>query len=129
MLDIILTYEQMFRRYIVNQSEYILKNLKNDIIKDEDKLNKIAEFFRVFGDRGRISILYSLFDEPLCVNDIAEKTGLSPSLVSHQLRVLRQNHLVKYEKQGKLSMYELDDAHVSDMIETAFGHLSHRGEF
>ena len=106
-----------------------MRDKKSKLIKDEDTLNKIAEFFRVFGDRGRLSILYSLFDEPMCVNDISEKTGLSPSLVSHQLRVLRQSHLVKYERKGKLSIYELDDEHVSDMIETAFGHLSHRGEF
>ncbi len=106
-----------------------MKEKKHQIIKDVATLNKIAEFFRVFGDRGRLSILYSLFDESLCVNDISEKTGLSPSLVSHQLRVLRQSHLVKYEKRGKLSIYELDDEHVAVLIETAFGHLSHRGEF
>ncbi len=106
-----------------------MKSIKHRIIKEEDTLNKIAEFFKVFGDRGRLSILYSLFDEPLCVNSISEKTGLSPSLVSHQLRILRQSHLVKYERQGKHSIYELDDEHVADMIETAFGHLKHRGEF
>ncbi|MCK5129736.1 MAG: helix-turn-helix transcriptional regulator [Clostridiales bacterium] len=96
--------------------------------KDDDKLKRIAEFFKVLGDGGRLSILYTLANEELCVNGIAEKTGLSPSLVSHQLRVLRQSHLVKYERQGKKSIYKLDDEHVAEMIETAYGHLQHRGE-
>jgi len=106
-----------------------MDKVKHQIIKDEDILQSIAEFFKVFGDRGRLSILYSLFNEELCVSDIALKTGLSPSLVSHQLRVLRQSHLVKYVKEGKHSIYKLDDEHVADMIETAYGHLKHRGEF
>lgn len=105
-----------------------MRENKHHIIKDDETLNKIAEFFKVFGEKGRLSILYSLFEESLCVNDISEKTGLSPSLVSHQLRVLRQSHIVKYERQGKHSIYQLDDEHVADMIETAYGHLKHRGE-
>ena len=119
----------MFRCLAKNLQENVVKNQKANIVKDENKLNRIAEFFRVFGDRGRLSILYSLFGEPLCVNDIAERTGLSPSLVSHQLRILRQSHLVRFEKDGKMSIYHLDDEHVADMIETAYGHLNHRGEF
>ncbi len=106
-----------------------MKEKKDQIIKEVKKINKLAEFFKVFGDGGRILILYSLLDEPMCVGDISDKTGLSPSLVSHQLRVLRHSHLVKYEKQGKHSIYQLDDEHVSEIIAIAYEHLQHRGEF
>ena len=105
-----------------------MKKDMHNIITNRDTLHRIAEFFKVLGEGGRLSILYCLANEELCVNDIAEKTNLSPSLVSHQLRVLRQSHLVKFERHGKLSIYKLDDEHVADMIETAYGHLKHRGE-
>ncbi len=105
-----------------------MKKEKVNIKTDDDTLQRVAEFFKVFGDKGRLSILYALFDKELYVNEIAEITKISPSLVSHQLRVLRQNHLVRYQKKGKLSIYRLDDDHVSSMIKTAYGHLEHRGE-
>ncbi len=105
-----------------------MKEEKIQILTDEIKLHKLAELFRVFGDRSRLSILYCLIDEPMCVCDISEKTGLSQSLVSHQLRVLRQSNLVRYEKQGKHSIYQLDDEHVSEIIAIAYNHLNHRGE-
>ena len=38
----------------------------------EDELFDLAELFKVFGDTTRIKILYVLFEEELCVCDIAE---------------------------------------------------------
>lgn len=104
-----------------------IKTLETE--KEDNTLQTIAEFFKVLGDKGRLTILYSLIKGELCVSEIAAKTGLSPSLVSHQLRVLRQSHLVKYERRGKQSIYKLDDNHVSSLIEVAYEHLEHRGEF
>lgn len=100
-----------------------------EIEKEDNALQTIAEFFKVLGDKGRLTILYSLIKGELCVSEIAANTGLSPSLVSHQLRVLRQSHLVKYERRGKQSIYKLDDNHVSSLIAVAYEHLEHRGEF
>lgn len=100
-----------------------------EIEKEDNTLQTIAEFFKVLGDKGRLTILYSLIKGELCVSEIAANTGLSPSLVSHQLRVLRQSHLVKYERRGKQSIYKLDDNHVSSLIAVAYEHLEHRGEF
>jgi ArsR family transcriptional regulator len=95
---------------------------------DDDNLQTIGDFFKVLADKGRLTILYSLIEGELCVSEIAARTGLSPSLVSHQLRVLRHSHLVKYERRGKQSIYKLDDEHVSMLIEVAYEHLEHRGE-
>lgn len=43
--------------------------------------------------------IWRTFGEPLCVGDIAERVGLSPSLVSHHLRVLRAARFLRARKQ------------------------------
>ena len=73
----------------------------NDKMPDEDKLYDLAEIFKVFGDSTRIKILYALFEAELCVCDMAQLLGLSQTAVSHQLRVLKANKLVRFRREGK----------------------------
>ena len=51
---------------------------------------------------------------------------MTKSAVSHQLKVLKDNKLVNYRKKGKNVIYELDDEHISIIIETAEIHLKAR---
>lgn len=93
-----------------------------------DTVIRLAEQFRLFGDPGRVRILWSLSQGPMCVCDLAQLLGSSQSAVSHQLRLLRQARLVKYEKQGKSSVYMLDDEHVWQIIRLGLNHvLEERG--
>lgn len=73
-----------------------------DKMPDEDMLYDLAELFKVFGDSTRIRILYALFEQELCVCDIAGILGLTQTAVSHQLRVLKANKLVKARRDGKI---------------------------
>ena len=86
---------------------------------------EVADFFKVFGDSTRIKILYILLDKPLCVGDIAAILNLEQSAVSHQLRVLRQNKLVKATKEGKTVIYSLDDMHIEAVLNQGFEHVLH----
>ena len=63
-------------------------------------IHEMAEFFKIFGDGTRIRILQTLREGEKNVGDLAEVREMSQSAVSHQLRVLRQNALVKYRKEG-----------------------------
>ena len=63
-------------------------------------IHEMAEFFKIFGDGTRIRILQTLLEGEKNVGDLAEVLEMSQSAVSHQLRVLRQNDLVKYRKEG-----------------------------
>ena len=65
----------------------------------------------------------SCLRKPLAVSDIAEKLGLSVSLVSHHLRLLKGARLVRAERQGKQIFYEADDAHVRCMVEDMVVHV------
>lgn len=87
-------------------------------------LYDLSDFFKVFGDSTRLGILLALDRTPLCVCDIAEVLGMTKSAVSHQLKVLRQNDLVRYKKEGKNVIYSLADDHVKDIIERALEHIN-----
>ena len=90
---------------------------------DDEILYDLAELFKVFGDSTRIKILYSMFENELCVNDIARLLNLSQSSVSHQLRILKTSKLVKFRREGKSIFYSLDDEHVRSIISMGMEHV------
>ena len=90
---------------------------------DENTLYDLAEFFKIFGDSTRIRILYALFERELCVCDIAGLLNLTQTAVSHQLRILKANKLVKARRDGKTIFYSLDDKHVHDILDMGIEHL------
>ena len=90
---------------------------------DEDTLYELTELFRIFGDSTRIRILYVLFESEMCVCDIAQLLGMTQNAVSHQLRILKNNKLVKFRREGKTVFYALDDDHVRSILKLGMEHL------
>lgn len=91
---------------------------------DEDTLYDLAELFRIFGDSTRIRILYALFEEEMCVCDIAGVLGMTQSAISHQLRALKNARLVKGRRDGKTVFYSLADDHVKTIIHQGLDHVA-----
>ena len=89
----------------------------------EELLYDLAEFFKIFGDSSRIRILSLLREDKFCVNEIAQLLQLSPSAISHQLRILRQARLVRYQKIGKEVFYSLDDDHIEKILDQGLEHI------
>lgn len=98
--------------------QVVLKSLPK-----EELLYELAELFKIFGDSSRIRILSLLQLEKLCVNEISQLLNLSPSAVSHQLRILRQARLVRYQKIGKEVFYSLDDDHIEKIFNQGLEHI------
>lgn len=98
-------------------------NKKREEMPDTSTLYELSDFFKIFGDSTRISILFAIDGAPMCVCDIAELLGMTKSAVSHQLKILRQSSLVTYNKTGKNVFYSLADDHVRDIIEKALEHI------
>ncbi|MBM6828602.1 winged helix-turn-helix transcriptional regulator [Anaerotignum lactatifermentans] len=96
------------------------KELMQDFVRD------LADFFKVFGDPTRLCILRLLLKEEMNVGEMADALEMTQSAVSHQLRVLRQNALVKYRKEGKTVYYSLDDDHVRSVLEQGTTHICHK---
>ena len=90
---------------------------------EENKLYDLADLFKVFGDSTRIKILYVLFENEMCVYDIASLLNMTQSAISHQLRTLKQNRLVKFRKEGKNALYSLADEHVFTILRQGMEHV------
>jgi ArsR family transcriptional regulator, lead/cadmium/zinc/bismuth-responsive transcriptional repressor len=90
---------------------------------DEDQAAELADVFRMLGDANRLRIAAQCLGGPLCVGDIAERVGLSPSLVSHHLRVLRAARFVKARKRGKQVFYVATDDRVRCIIRDMVVHV------
>lgn len=95
----------------------------NSQMPDEDELYDLAELFKVFGDSTRIRILYVLFETEMCVCDLADTLNMTQSAISHQLKILKQNKLVKSRREGKSIFYSLSDDHVSSIIYQGYDHI------
>ena len=92
-------------------------------LPDEDALYDLAELFKVFGDSTRIRILFALFDQELCVCDLAAALNMTQSAISHQLRLLKQARLVSGRREGKQIVYFLADDHVRTIIQQGMDHI------
>ena len=111
--------------------------ITDKIIKDMEKLLNVASDFT------RLKILHSLFDDHMChdehhncgtchcnkcmiersVGEIVNIVGCSQSLVSHQLRVLKDNDLVASRKEGNKVYYSLKDGHIKLLLKVVTEHV------
>lgn len=108
------------------QENHVHKNLidmVNQKLPDVDVLYDLADLFKVFGDSTRIRILLVLFESEVCVCDIAETLNMTQSAISHQLKILKQNKLVKARRDGKTVYYSLADNHVYNIIGQGLDHV------
>lgn len=83
----------------------------------------LAETFRLLGDPTRLRILMFCLSQPRSVGDIAESLGLSQTLVSHHLRLLRSARLMRGVRQSRQVFYEVADSHVSDVLTDMASHI------
>lgn len=106
----------------VEVHEELLK-IVDEKLPEEEELYDLAELFKVFGDSTRIRILFVLFEAEVCVCDLAQALSMTQSAVSHQLRILKQNKLVKSRREGKSVFYSLADDHVRSIIDQGREHI------
>lgn len=97
--------------------------LNTNDIPDIEVLFELADLFKVFGDSTRLRIMVTISENEMSVLNIAETLNMEQSTISHQLRVLRQNKLVRVRREGKQIYYSLDDDHVKKIIEMGLDHI------
>ncbi|BGE81870.1 ArsR/SmtB family transcription factor [Staphylococcus petrasii] len=105
-------------------SEYVTENKDNEVT-----LTRVTEIFKALSDYNRLRIMELLQEGEASVGHITHTLNLSQSNVSHQLKILKQAHLVKSSRQGQSMIYSIDDQHVSTLLKQAIHHAQHpRGE-
>jgi DNA-binding transcriptional ArsR family regulator len=83
---------------------------------DQKVFDNVAETFNIISDSSRVKILWLLCHCEECVTNIAVAVGMSPPAVSHHLRVLKQNQLISYRKDGKEVYYKLADTELAKQV-------------
>ena len=88
-----------------------------------DKVAEIAEVFHLLGDPTRLRVVLTCLDDLCSVGDIADRVGVSSSLVSHHLRLLRAARLVRSERRGRHVFYGAADHHVQAIVRDMVDHV------
>lgn len=83
----------------------------------------VAELFRILGDETRTKIICALGFSEMCVCDIAALLKMTSSAISHQLRILKESHIIKSRREGKVVYYSLADEHIEKLFSIAFEHV------
>lgn len=88
-----------------------------------DDAIELAEIFHLLGDASRLRIVYACLGEPVSSGVLAEDLGLSPSLVSHHLRLLKTARILTSERRGRQIFYTALDDHIRDMVRDMVVHI------
>ena len=92
-------------------------------LAEDAQIQDLAATFKILGDPTRARIVMALAHAELCVCDLSSLLAVTPSAVSHQLRLLRQHRLVKYRREGKMAYYSLDDDHIVRLLAEGLRHV------
>jgi len=88
---------------------------------------RLADGFKLLGEPSRLRILYALYEaDELCVCDLAAAVGVTETVVSHSMRLLRAAGIVANRHDGRVVYYRLDDAHVRMLLQVSRAHDAHR---
>jgi len=96
-----------------------------EITANHEMIMKVSQLYKALSDPTRLKILTLLSLGERNVGKIAESLEMEQSAVSHQLKLLRLNHLVSSRKEGKTVFYKLDDQHVLDILSETIEHIEH----
>lgn len=100
---------------------------KEHMLPDAE-VEALAAVFKLLSDPTRVRLVWAVRDREMCVCDLAATLGMTKSAISHQLKTMKDVHIVKSRREGKNIFYSLDDQHVTDMISLAEIHIGHTHE-
>ncbi|GMO59146.1 MAG: metalloregulator ArsR/SmtB family transcription factor [Treponemataceae bacterium] len=103
--------------------EDVIARVKSGLSSDK-LLLRASELFKALDDPTRLKIINALLLNKMCVCDIAALMNMSQPAVSHHLKMLKQAHLVRFEREGKVVYYSLDDEHVQNVFYQGLLHAS-----
>ncbi|WP_462316654.1 ArsR/SmtB family transcription factor [Methanobrevibacter sp.] len=107
---------------VFNAHEDVVKRAKQRMPSEDEYLD-LSEFFKIFSNPTRLKIISLLSVDDLCVCDICEALDLNQTTVSNQLRILRANNIVKFQKEGKMARYSLTDLHIEMIYKVGLEHI------
>ena len=104
------------------EHETVLEKIQRESLQEKDVV-KICKIFQLLSDCKRFKIVEALLCGELCVFHLTEICQSTMSAVSHQLRLLKDNGLVKAKRVGKFVEYSIADEHIEKIVKTSMEHL------
>ncbi|MBN1275605.1 winged helix-turn-helix transcriptional regulator [Candidatus Woesearchaeota archaeon] len=86
--------------------------------------NVCTGFFGTLSNQARLAILYALREGDKSVNEIVKATGHEQSLISHNLRLLKQCSFVESRVQGKQRIYSLNKKTIVPLFNLVDKHMN-----
>lgn len=90
---------------------------------NEWELERVCNVLRVLGEPSRMKIVLALTGGEMCVYHILQAVGGTQSGVSHQLRVLKDNRIVKSRREGQNILYSIADGHIMEIVAMSKEHI------
>jgi ArsR family transcriptional regulator, lead/cadmium/zinc/bismuth-responsive transcriptional repressor len=97
-----------------------------DAVIDNTTAIRLAEIFAALADPNRLRIVSALSLREYSVGELSRLVEMSESATSHQLRLLRTQHIVRSRRAGRQIFYALDDDHIFDLLSRGIAHIQHR---
>lgn len=113
----------MEKEYLYQTSDPLRIEEAQKKMPDTSSIEQLADFYKVMGDTTRLKLLMALETGEFCASDLANVSQMTRSAVSHQLKTLKSNKLVKSRKEGKTVYYSLDDEHIYSVLKVALEHI------
>lgn len=113
-------------RHLCDEEELHEARVKTALaaMPSDEEIAEMGARFKAVSEPSRLKILLALSGGELCVEHIVEAVGGNQSAVSHQLKTLKDNRIVRCRRDGKKILYAVADGHVLTMIEMAKEHLN-----
>ena len=90
----------------------------------QQQVTDLTDIFRLLGEPNRLRLVLACLETPQTVGALVDTLGLSQTLVSHHLRLLRTAHILRGDREGRQVRYAIDDAHVRDVVRNMIAHLT-----
>ncbi|MBR1974243.1 MAG: helix-turn-helix transcriptional regulator [Clostridia bacterium] len=100
---------------------------KEGVLNASD-VEHVCKIFRMLAEPNRMKIVLGLLNGDMCVYHLTKICDSTQSAVSHQLRILRDNNIVKAKRIGQSVEYSIADGHIREIIEAGIQHLACKGE-
>lgn len=102
--------------------EELVEQVRHNIVSKAE-IEQVGRIFRVLSEPSRLTIVLALLQGDMCVYHLTEACNTTQSAMSHQLRVLRDNNIVKTKRNGKNIEYSIADEHISKIVRMGLEHL------
>ncbi len=109
----------------IHEREHLLASkIAKENMPSEEEIASMGATFKAISEPSRLKILLALRAGETCVYHIVEAVGGTQSAISHQLRILRDNRIVRARREGQNILYSLADNHVEELLKIACEHLN-----